>query len=161
MIIKNLDIEKYISGVKVLIGQKDIKALNGQVLTLADDLKVKSIIDINCDIKNIIENGEKVYLPFVSGFDSYVRCINGTEFDLDEGLEPEWIEGVGYIDSAIRLIDTGDFTISAKNIAGFIAKKVDEGYQIDIAEYLLGDEGVSIVKNTGLLGIEIKEFLEN
>lgn len=140
--------------------------INGTENYINDNIKVfivndnKSLSEVKCidDMGTLIFDNA-LYLPFVNGFGTYVKCINGSEFDLDEGLEPEWIEGIGYVDTSSRLIDTGDFVISDKNIPGMLIRKDIEGYEILYAQHLLGSSKFEIIDKAGLLGIEMNEFI--
>ena len=168
MNIKNLDlynfIDSYKKGVENILRNRSVKSLEGEVLIVSKELDVKKEYKISElsfeEIKSFLENKEILYLPFVSGFDSYVIAVSGAEFDLDEGIEPEWLEGVGYIPSGSRMVDIGDYTISYKNLAGFMIEKLDSEYKILFAEIIKGNNKIKEVINAGLLGIEIKAFVE-
>lgn len=164
----NLDLynflDSYKRGIENILKTRSFKVLENEFYLLSESLKVNDILslsNLNQDsLKNLLEDKKIIYLPFVGGFDSYVRCVNGSEFDLDEGMDNDWIEGVGYIPSGSRIIDVGDFTVSYKNIAGFIFTKENNIYKVRIAEYLKGQTSVKEIINSGLLGIEIKNFIE-
>lgn len=164
MILENLNIDiilaKYKDGVENILKTKDIKVLSGQIFEISDDFSIKKEHNLNnFDLKKCLKEGGKIYLPFVSAFESYVKCVNGSQFDLDEGLEADWIEGIGYVDSGMRFIDVGNFTISKNNLVGFMIEKKKCGYEVLIGEYILGSTKIEKIKNTGLLGIEINNFL--
>ncbi|MGL4762206.1 MAG: hypothetical protein ACRCWG_12220 [Sarcina sp.] len=169
MNIENLDLYNFINnykkGVENILRNKSIKALEGEFLIISNELNIQQTYareKLSADlIKELLDLKNKLYFPFVGGFDSYVISVNGAEFDLDEGIEPEWIEGAGYIPSGSRLVDIGDFTISYRNLAGFIIEENNGSYKVTIAEYLKGSNSIKRVENTGLLGIEIKSFIKS
>lgn len=165
---KNLDlynfIESYKVGIDNILRTKSVKVLENTFYILSELLKIEESIDINTlskeSLESLLDEKKIVYLPFVGGFDSYVTCVNGSEFDLDEGMENDWIEGVGYIPSGSRIIDVGEFTVSYRNLAGFILTKKNDIYQVTIAEYLKGEISAKEINVAGLLGMEIKSFIK-
>ena len=155
-------IERYKDGVRNILRTRMIKSLEGEVLIVSNngDILKKELFDC-CDFKEVLDKGEILYLPFVAGFDGLVRTVSGEEFDIDEGIEPDWIEGVGYIPMGERIIDIGDFTPSYNNLAGFTLRKKENDFKIYYGEYIKNESKIRYIDNAGLLGEIIKEFIEN
>ncbi|MGL4450185.1 MAG: hypothetical protein ACRCTZ_03200 [Sarcina sp.] len=164
----NLDLYNFIVNYKIgienILKNKSVKALENEFYVLSELLEIEEVLKLDNlnkeSIENYLNDKKVIYLPFVGGFDSYVTCVNGSEFDLDEGLENDWVEGVGYIPSGSRIVDVGEFTISYRNLAGIILMNQNNICNFKIGEYLKGEKVIKEVKNTGLLGMEIKEFIE-
>lgn len=153
----------YKSGIFNIIKNKSVKALEGEILEVDESGNIKNINAFDnyteANIKSMLENGQRVYFPFVSGFDSYVLTVLGEGFDLDDGLEADWLEGIGYVPTAGRTIDVGEFTISYRNLVGFILYSIDGEYKVEVAEYIKGSDKIKYIQNSGLLGKDIEKFV--
>lgn len=166
MIIKEIDlkyvVETYKQGALNLLRNKAIKAFDGKILIIDEKFYIKEKVDIdklNVErIENFLSDGEFLYFPFVDSFDSFVTAINGIDFDLDEGLEPEWLEGVGYVQSSERLVDIGDLTISPSNTPGFIIWKTED-FNLSFGEYFKNDCKCLVLDNIGFLKQDILDFI--
>ncbi|MGL4742378.1 MAG: hypothetical protein ACRC41_16555 [Sarcina sp.] len=166
MIVKDINLkyifENYKKGSLNLLRNKAIKAFDGKVLILDENFSIKEKFDIAnlslVEFETLINSKQKIYFPFVDSFDSFVTAVNGIDFDLDEGLEPEWLEGVGYVESSSRLVDIGDLTISSYNIPGFILWKNIE-FNILFAEYFTNKNKLITIDNVGFLKNDILNFI--
>ncbi|MGL5820248.1 MAG: hypothetical protein ACRCYE_01280, partial [Sarcina sp.] len=165
MIIKRVNLQKifneYKQGALNLLRNKAVKSFDGKIFSLNQDFSVKEKFDIAeltfVDFENLIEDKEKLYLPFVDSFDSFVTCVNGLDFDLDEGLEPEWLEGIGYIQSNERLVDIGELTVAFNNIPGFILWR-DNDFNLLFGQYFKNETYCIVLDNIGFLKDDILNF---
>lgn len=163
----NLDLNKmvpsYKDGILNIIKNRSVKALEGEILEIDSNRNVKNIIafnDYNEElVKEKLENGVELYFPFVSGFDAYVLTVLGEGFDLDDGIEADWLEGIGYVPTGGRTIDIGELSISYKNLVGFTVRIINGEYQVKVAEYIKGSNNIKYIENAGLLGKDIEKFI--
>ncbi|WP_066869158.1 hypothetical protein [Clostridium mediterraneense] len=157
-------LEDYKNSVEKIIKDGKRKYLESEVLELSDKSKVDYIykahtLDVG-KINNQLNKGKAIYFPFVSGFDGEIITIVGEEFDLDVGIDFDYIEGMGYMPTSERIMDVGELSISAKNLVGFILSK-DNEYKIEIGQWIKGSNNIKIVKNAGFIKKDIDKFIEN
>ena len=157
-------LEDYKNLVEKIVKNKKRKYLEGEVLVLNNKSKIDYIYKADTlDIEKInyeVDNGKAIYFPFVSGFDGEIITIAGEEFDLDAGIDFDYIEGMGYMPTSERIMDVGEFSISAKNLVGFILFKEDE-YKIEIGQWIKGSNDIKIIKNSGFIKKDIDKFIKN